>query len=106
DIDQQEGEILIGRVDPGDAIGASIGFGFSLNPRFSFSLGYKHSYIFPTSTELNDITEDSDELQVGALLFGLSYLLNDRFSLNGNFECGATEDAPVRRFVLRVPVAF
>lgn len=106
DIDQQEGEILIGRVDPGDAIGASIGFGFSLNPRFSFSLGYKHSYIFPTSTELNDITEDSDELQVGALLFGLSYLLNDRFSLNGNFEFGVTEDAPDMRFVLRVPVAF
>lgn len=106
DIDQQEGEILIGRVDPGDAIGASIGFGFSLNPRFSFSLGYKHSYIFPTSTQLNDITEDSDELQVGALLFGLSYLLNDRFSLNGNFEFGVTEDAPDMRFVLRVPVTF
>jgi len=106
DIDQQEGEILIGRVDPGDAIGASIGFGFSLNPRFSFSLGYKHSYIFPTSTQLNDITEDSDELQVGALLFGLSYLLNDRFSLNGNFEFGVTGDAPDMRFVMRAPLVF
>lgn len=106
DVNQQEGEVLIGRVDPGDAIGATIGFGFSLNERFSFSLGYKHSYIFPTSTQLNDITEDSDELQVGALLFGLSFGLTERFSLNGNFEFGVTEDAPDMRFVLRVPVAF
>ena len=106
DIDQTEGEIRIGRVDPGDAIGMAIGFGFSLNPKFSFSLGYKHNYIRPTESELNDITEKSDSLQVGALQFGMSYLLADRFSLNGNFEFGVTEDAPDMRFVLRVPIIF
>ncbi|AYG96257.1 transporter [Brevundimonas naejangsanensis] len=106
DIDKTEGEIRIGKVDPGDAIGLSIGFGFSLNPRFSFSLGYKHNYIRPTSSQLNDITEKSDSLQVGALQFGMSYLLSDRFSLNGNFEFGVTEDAPDMRFVLRVPIVF
>lgn len=106
DVDKTEGEIRIGKVDPGDAIGLSIGFGFSLNPRFSFSLGYKHNYIRPTSSELNGVTEKSDELQVGALQFGMSYLLSDRFSLNGNFEFGVTEDAPDMRFVLRVPIIF
>ncbi|MGO4409290.1 MULTISPECIES: transporter [unclassified Brevundimonas] len=105
-IDKTEGDIHIGRVDPGDAIGMSIGFGFSLNPRFSYSLGYKHSYIRPTTSELNDITEKSDSLQVGALQFGMSYLLSDRFSLNGNFEFGVTKDAPDMRFVLRVPIVF
>lgn len=106
DINRMEGDVLIGEVDPGDAIGMSIGFGFSLNPKFSFSLGYKHSYIRPTSSELNDLTEESDSLQVGALQFGLSYLLSERFSLNGNFEFGVTEDAPDMRFVLRVPIIF
>lgn len=106
DIDKTEGDIHIGKVDPGDAIGLSIGFGFSLNPRFSFSLGYKHNYIRPTSSELNGITEKSDSLQVGALQFGMSYLLNDRYSLNGNFEFGVTEDAPDMRFVLRLPIIF
>lgn len=106
DIDKTEGEIRIGKVDPGDAIGMSIGFGFSLNPRFSFSLGYKHNYIRPTSSELNGVTEKSDELQVGALQFGMSYLLSDRYSLNGNFEFGVTEDAPDMRFVLRLPIIF
>ena len=84
----------------------SIGFGFSLNPKFSFSLGYKHNYIRPTSSELNDLVEKSDSLQVGALQFGMSYLLTDRFSLNGNFEFGVTEDAPDMRFVLRLPIIF
>lgn len=106
DINKTEGGVRIGEVDPGDAIGMSIGFGFSLNPKFSFSLGYKHSYIRPTSSELNDIVEKSDSLQVGALQFGMSYLLTDRFSLNGNFEFGVTEDAPDMRFVLRLPIAF
>ena len=106
DIDKTEGDIRIGRVDPGDAIGMSIGFGFSLNPKFSFSLGYKHSYIRPTESELNDSVEKSDSLQVGALQFGLSYLFSERFSLNGNFEFGVTEDAPDMRFILRVPVVF
>lgn len=106
DINKVENEIHIGEVDPGDAIGMAIGFGFSLNPKFSFSLGYKHSYIRPTSSELNDTVEKSDPLQVGALQFGMSYLLTERFSLNGNFEFGVTEDAPDMRFVLRVPIIF
>lgn len=106
DVDMTEGDIRIGRVDPGDSIGLAIGFGFALNPNFSYSLGYKHNYIFPTESELNDIVERSDELQVGSLLFGMSYRFNDRFSLNGNFEFGVTEDAPDMRFILRVPLAF
>lgn len=106
DIDKTEADILIGRVDPGDAIGMAIGFGFSLNPKFSFSLGYKHNYIRPTESELNDTVERSDSLQVGALQFGMSYLLTERFSLNGNFEFGVTEDAPDMRFILRVPIVF
>ena len=106
DINKTEGGVRIGEVDPGDAIGMAIGFGFSLNPKFSFSLGYKHSYIRPTSSELNDIVEKSDPLQVGALQFGMSYLLTDRLSLNGNFEFGVTEDAPDMRFVLRLPIVF
>jgi hypothetical protein len=106
DIDKVEGDIRVGRVDPGDSIGLGIGFAFSLNPRFSYSLGYKHNYIRPTETELNDTVQKSKSLQVGALTFGLSYRVTERFSLNGNFEFGVTEDAPDMRFVLRAPVLF
>ena len=106
DVNMMEGDILVGEVDPGDSIGAAIGFGFAMNQNFSYSLGYRHNYILPTTSQLNDITEESDELQVGTLQFGMSYRFNDRFSLNGNFEFGVTEDAPDMRFVLRVPLVF
>lgn len=106
DVDRTEGEVRVGRVDPGDSLGMGIGFAFSLNQRFSYSLGYKHNYIRPTETELNDTVQKSKSLQVGALTFGLSYRVTDRFSLNGNFEFGVTEDAPDMRFVFRVPVLF
>lgn len=106
DIDRVEGDVRVGRVDPGDSIGLGIGFAFSLNPRFSYSLGYKHNYIRPTETELNDTVQRSKSLQVGALTFGLSYRVTERFSLNGNFEFGVTEDAPDMRFVLRAPILF
>jgi len=106
DVNMREGDILVGRVDPGDSIGAAIGFGFAMNQNFSYSLGYRHNYIFPTTSELNGSEERSDELQVGALLFGMSYRFSDRFSLNGNFEFGVTGDSPDMRFILRVPVAF
>ena len=106
DVNMQEGDVLVGRVDPGDSIGDAIGFGFAMNQRFSYSLGYRHNYILPTTSVLNGNEEKSDELQVGALLFGMSYRFNDRFSLNGNFEFGVTGDAPDMRFTLRVPLSF
>ncbi|MNO07217.1 hypothetical protein D3C81_2293180 [compost metagenome] len=55
---------------------------------------------------MNDTVQRSKSLQVGALTFGLSYRVTERFSLNGNFEFGVTEDAPDMRFVLRAPILF
>lgn len=106
DIDRTEGDVTVGRVDPGDSIGASIGFGFAMNQKFSFSLGYRHNYIFPTESELNGQIEKSDELQVGSLLLGMSYRFNDKYSLNLNFDFGVTGDSPDMRFIVRVPLTF
>src|SRR3546814_3039971 len=78
----------IGRVDPGDSIGASVGLGFSINPEASFSFGYKHNYILETETEIDGTTSDSDDFHVGALLLGASYALNDSVSLNLTVEAG------------------
>ncbi|WP_447412426.1 hypothetical protein, partial [Clostridium perfringens] len=69
-INRTVGGTLIGRVTPGGTASANVGFGFSINPRFSFSLGYSHSYIFPTSTELNGSRQRSTSSTVGALDFG------------------------------------
>ena len=102
-VDKQVGDARIGRVDPGDAIEANIGFGFALNPRFSYSLGYRHAFIFKTKTEIGDETFSSNTLQAGSLVLGASYLITPRQSLNLGFQFGVTEDAPDLSFTLRMP---
>lgn len=106
DIDRVVGDVLVGNVDPGDAINASVGFGFALNPRFSFSLGYRHNYIFSTRTELGDTVQNSNDIQVGAFNFGMSYRLSQRQSLNLGFQFGVTEDAPDVGITMRIPFRF
>lgn len=106
DINKTIGEVDVGRVDPGDSIGANIGFGLALNPRFSISLGYSHNFIFATKSELGSTTQKSNTLQVGALQMGWSFQLTDRLTLNNSFEFGVTSDAPDMRMVIRLPYRF
>lgn len=106
DVDKIVGDAFIGRVDPGDAISANLGFGFALNPRFSFSLGYNHSYIFPTKTEIGGTDQRSTSLHVGAFSVGTSYRLSERQSVNVAFEFGMTSDAPDVTMSLRLPLRF
>ena len=105
-IDRIVGDVLVGKVDPGDAINASVGFGFALNPRFSFSMGYRHNYIFATSTQLGDTVQKNTDIQVGSLNFGMSYGLSERQSLNLGFQFGVTADAPDLSMTLRMPFRF
>lgn len=103
DIDQTYGAVTIGEVDPGDSIGFGFGFGFSMNPRFSTSLGYSHSYVLPTETELNGAVQESTELQVGSMQLGLSFRATERLTLSAGVDFGVTEDAPDVRVSFRAP---
>ncbi len=106
DIDKDIGGAHVGRVEPGDSISGSLGFGLALNPRFSVSFGYSHSFIFPTKTQIGDTIQQSNSLQVGSLLMGWSYRLSDRMTLTNNFEFGVTSDAPDMRVVVAAPMSF
>lgn len=106
--------VQIDRVDPGDAISASLGLGISLNQRLSFNLGYAHSWAFGTKTQMRTVDNAgvvgpetisrSRDLQIGRLLFGVTYRASDRASINWSVEVGATNDAPNVRTVLRIPI--
>jgi hypothetical protein len=106
DIDKIIGNAMIGRVEPGDSIGASLGFGLSLNPRFSVSFGYSHNYIFPTKTEIGTTWQESNSLQVGSILMGWSFRLTEKLTLSNNFSFGVTSDAPGLQAVFSLPVRF
>ena len=101
----------VGNVIPGDSIGAALGFGLSLNPRFSVSFGYSHNYIFKTTafegtSGATEIKSISQPLQAGSLLMGWSFRLSDRLTLNNSFQFGVTSDAPDLQIVFRVPYRF
>ena len=106
DINQTIGGTFVGSVEPGDSVNANLGFGFAINPDFSFSLGYEHSYVFPQYTTLGGTKQISDSLQVGALTLGLAYRLGPNMSLNSNFEFGVTQNAPNVRAVFSLPTTF
>lgn len=114
DVNTRIPPVLIERVDPGEALSASVGIGVALNPRTSFNLGYSHSWVFGTSTLTRLIepgpegdlpsTTVSRDLQLGRLLFGVTYRLSDTASINWSVEVGATDDATDLRTVLRIPI--
>ena len=93
-VDKIIGSTFVGPVDPGGSIDTALGFALALNQHFSFSLGFKDSYIFSTTEYLNGDRERSEGLQVGSLLLGQSFNLTDRATIAVNFEFGVTSDAP------------
>jgi hypothetical protein len=107
----------VGEVDPGDSINISLGMGLSLNEKFSFSLGFKYDYIFPTTEEvsvvdnnnpLNNFTDtvETDPLHAASFLAGWAYQINETVGVNLNFEVGATDDANDFSVRLGVPFRF
>jgi hypothetical protein len=106
--------VHIGRVYPGGSIGLGGGFGAALNDHFSFSLGYRHNYFFPTITTIGSITgntftttkQHSTPIQVGVLQFGASYVVSHRTVFTSSFEFGVTSDAPNVHITLRAPTSF
>ena len=114
DVDAVIPPVEIVKVDPGDSLSFSAGIGLALNPRLSLNLGYAHSWGFGTETTTRAIVTDGDEpadevartsrdLQVGRFLFGTTYKVNKRTSVNFAIEAGLTDDATDLRMMLRIP---
>lgn len=102
--------VQIERVDPGDSVSFSAGVGLALNPRLSLNFGYAHSWGFGTETttralveNAEAVTQTSRDLQVGRFLFGGTYKVDKRTSVNFGLEAGLTDDATDMRMVLRIP---
>lgn len=106
--------VRIDYIDPGDAISASAGIGISFNQRTTLNLGYAHSWSLGTTTRTSLLTptagwmeqrsSKSRDLQIGRLLFGVTYRVTDRASINWSVEVGATDDATDLRTALRIPL--
>mgnify|MGYP001484209590 FL=1 len=100
---EREFDPILGKVDPGDSVGFSLGMGMALNDRTSFSLGYDHNAVMRTEWE-NDPGVDAsfDRFQVGSFLLGLTHRIGAQ-RLNLSLAIGATENAPDVQLGVRVP---
>ncbi len=101
------GPVTFGTVQPGGTLRASFGLGFGINDHVSLSLGYEHDYVMSTTSNVvGGPTQNSEELQIGQFLFGLSYVVSPATTVNINLAVGATRDAPDVRLMFSVPIAF
>jgi hypothetical protein len=94
-----------GRIDPGDAIGFTVGMGIALNEKASFSLGYDHATVFRTKQN-GAVIVNTSNTQLGSLLLGVSYRLAPKTTLNLTLGAGLTQDAPDVQVTLRLPMEF
>lgn len=112
DVNERIGDFVVGEVDPGDAVRVSFGMAYSINPKSSFTLGYKNDFIGETDTEFTDPdtgltnTQTSASINIGSMLLGWSYQLDPDVALNLNLEFGITDDAPDTTLTLRAPFGF
>jgi hypothetical protein len=94
-----------GTIDPGDAIGATLGMGIALNEKLSFSLAYDHKRVDKTFQNGAAIT-GARVLQLGVLNIGGYYRVNDNFAVNFTIGEGVTRDAPDLQVTLQTPITF
>ena len=106
DINKTIGTTHVGEVYPGDSVDAAAGFGFAVNPRFSFSLGFQNSYVFGTGQYLGTSFQRSNDLEVGSITFGWAYRLRSNLLISSNIQFGVTPDAPNLRLTVRLPISF
>lgn len=106
DVDETIGTSTIGRVDPGDVFGFSVGVGYALNDRVSLSMSYEHSFISAGTTETNGIDVEGESFDIGALNLGGSLRITDYMRLNVGVRTGITEDAPDVAVIARLPITF
>jgi hypothetical protein len=92
-----------GRIDPGDAVGFTMGMGVALNEKASFSIAYDHATVL--RTKQNGVTIPTTATsQLGSLLFGASYRLGRKSTFNMTLGVGVTQDAPDVQLTFRLPM--
>jgi hypothetical protein len=95
----------LGTIQPGGVLGFNFGMGLGLNEKSSFSIGYDHASVGKTKQN-GASAADSVRVQLGTLLLGYSYRLNNQRSLNVSLGAGLTRDTPDVTLTVRMPVTF
>jgi hypothetical protein len=96
---------LLGEVKAGDVFGLNFGLGLALNEKASLSIGYDHSSVGRTHQN-GQVIPGSVRIQLGTLLLGASYRLNNQRNLDVSVGAGLTRDTPDVTLTVRMPFNF
>lgn len=99
------GDENLGAISPGGIFGFNFGMGLGLNDKSSFSIGYDHSSVGRVKQN-GQPAADSVRIQLGTLLLGYSYRLNESRTLNVSLGAGLTRDTPDVTLTVRMPISF
>ena len=100
-----QGDESLGTISPGGIFGFNFGMGLGLYDKSSFSIGYVHSSVGRVKQN-GQAAGDSVRVQLGTLLLGYSYRLNERRTLNVSLGAGLTRDTPDMTLTVRMPFSF
>jgi hypothetical protein len=103
-INTGSGMVRLGRVDPGDSVGLSLGMALALNEQTSLHFGYSHDYELATRTEIDGHTLRSDPFHIGMLEIGVNHRSRRGMNLDLTLGFGVTEEAPDVRVNVRSPM--
>jgi hypothetical protein len=95
----------LGSIDPGDVFGFNLGMGLALNEKASFSIGYDHSSV-GRMYQNNVVIPGSVRVQLGTLLLGASYKMDNQRTLSVSLGAGMTRDTPDMTLMVRMPFTF
>jgi len=95
---------FLGSIEPGGIFGFNFGMGLALNDKTSFSIGYDHSSV--NRTKQNGLTvPGSVRTQLGTLLLGYSYRIDDKRTLAVSIGVGVTRDTPDVSLTVKMPIS-
>ncbi|WP_395327393.1 transporter [Novosphingobium sp. BL-8H] len=119
DVNTRISDAQIDHVKPGSGPNMTVGVGLALNERASISFAYAHNWLFGTKSRIRPIETQNGietygdplvtstrDLQIGRFLFGISYRVNQRTTINWSVEMGVTDDATDMLTSLRIPITF
>lgn len=96
---------FLGSIEPGGIIGFNFGMGLALNDKTSFSIGYDHSSLGRTKQNGVNVP-GSVRTQLGTLLLGYSYRLDEKKTLSVAVGAGLTRDTPDLTLSVKMPISY
>lgn len=99
------GSEFLGSVEPGDIFGFNFGMGLALNEKSTFSIGYDHNSVGRTKQN-GQTVPGSVRTQLGTMLLGYSYRLDEKKTLNVSVGAGLTRDTPDLTLTVKMPISY